>query len=61
MTAMDIVRCLIRRLKLGKEGGVGQMQVTYHVRADLTTEDGVLGNHDVEVRRRMRRYFEKKL
>ena len=32
-----------------RRGGVGQIQVTYDVRADLTTEDGVLGDHVVEV------------
>lgn len=36
---------------------MGEMLETYDVGADLTTENGVLGDHDDESKRIMRRFF----
>ena len=36
---------------------MGQIEETYNVRADLTTEDRILGDHDDKFQRTMRRIF----
>lgn len=38
---------------------MGQSEETYNVRADLTTEDRILGDHDDKFRQTMRRFFVK--